>query len=215
MGLETGSYISNLVATNPLSSDARSEGDDHIRLLKSVLKSTFPNINGAVNPTPTELNYLVGVTSAIQTQLNALTSALAGKASMPAGTVCLFYQAAAPTGWTKITTQNNKALRVVSGSGGSAGGSQPFTTAFASQVVSGSIGYHNLTVAELPPHTHDILLSDNEMGTGRTTEGSGTAGGRKWQTESTGSGDGHSHTFTGTAINLAVQYIDVILASRN
>lgn len=43
---------------------------------------------------------------------------------IPAGTVMVFYQAAAPAGWTQVVTQNDKALRVVSGSGGVAGGSQ-------------------------------------------------------------------------------------------
>lgn len=43
MGLETGTYISDLVTTNPISTDAKSVGDDHLRLLKSVLKTTFPN----------------------------------------------------------------------------------------------------------------------------------------------------------------------------
>lgn len=86
MSLETGNYISDLVSTNPLSTDDRSEGDDHIRLLKKVLKQTFPNLSGAANPTQTELNYLVGVTSAIQTQLNALTTALAAKAALASPT---------------------------------------------------------------------------------------------------------------------------------
>jgi hypothetical protein len=57
----------------------------------------------------------------------------------PSGTVLLFYQAAAPTGWTQVTTQNNKALRVVSGTGGGTGGSVAFTTAFTSQGVAGTV----------------------------------------------------------------------------
>lgn len=71
MGLETGTYISDLVATNPLGSDQKSTTDDHLRLIKSFLKASFPNVNGAVNPTPTEFNYLVGVTSGIQAQIAA------------------------------------------------------------------------------------------------------------------------------------------------
>ena len=63
-------YIDDLVATNPAAGDNVSEGDDHIRGIKNVLKTTFPNIDGAVNATDTELNYVDGVTSAIQTQLN-------------------------------------------------------------------------------------------------------------------------------------------------
>lgn len=71
MGLETGTYISDLVSTNPLGSDAKSTADDHLRLIKSCVKATFPNVSGAVTPTHTELNYVDGVTSAIQTQLDA------------------------------------------------------------------------------------------------------------------------------------------------
>ena len=56
MGLETATYISDLVATNPTASDAKSQGDDHIRLLKSTVKATFPNVTGAVTATHTELN---------------------------------------------------------------------------------------------------------------------------------------------------------------
>lgn len=71
MGLETGTYISDLVVTNPLGSDQKSTTDDHLRLIKSTIKASFPNVNGAVNPTPTEFNYLVGVTSGIQAQIAA------------------------------------------------------------------------------------------------------------------------------------------------
>lgn len=50
-------------------------------------------------------------------------SQLTGVQPFPTGTVMVFYQTAAPTGWTKSTAQNNKALRVVSGNGGGTGGS--------------------------------------------------------------------------------------------
>ena len=43
MGLETASFISDLIESNPLGSDQKSQGDNHIRLVKGVLKSTFPN----------------------------------------------------------------------------------------------------------------------------------------------------------------------------
>ena len=63
MGLETGTYISDLNASNPIhATDQVSQGDDHIRLIKSVILNTFPNVNGAVNFTPTEANYLDGLT---------------------------------------------------------------------------------------------------------------------------------------------------------
>lgn len=44
MGLETGTYISDLDVANPVgATDKRHQGDNHIRLVKSVLKTTFPN----------------------------------------------------------------------------------------------------------------------------------------------------------------------------
>lgn len=59
MALESATYISDLVDTNPTSSDTRSEGDDHLRLIKAVLQATFPNINGAINGTPTNFNNIL------------------------------------------------------------------------------------------------------------------------------------------------------------
>lgn len=46
MGLETGSFIDSLVETNPENDDDRHEGDDHLRLIKTVLKTTFPGMAG-------------------------------------------------------------------------------------------------------------------------------------------------------------------------
>lgn len=72
MALESATHISDLVTTNPVgATDTKASLDDHIRLIKSVLKTDFANISGAVTPTHTELNYVDGVTSAIQTQLDA------------------------------------------------------------------------------------------------------------------------------------------------
>lgn len=78
MSLETATYISDLVTTNPTASDPKSQGDDHIRLVKSTIKTTFPNVTGAVTPTHTQLNYVTGVTSAIQTQIDS-KGAIAGQ----------------------------------------------------------------------------------------------------------------------------------------
>jgi hypothetical protein len=142
----------------------------------------------------------------------------------------LFYQSAAPTGWTQVTTQNNKALRVVSGTGGVAGGTTAFSTVFANQTVttsvsiSGTTGATTLSTAQMPSHVH-------RMGNG-TTGGScssypppATAGdGWPFSDTNTGStgGDGsHNHSFSGSgsgtssAVTLNVQYIDIIICSKN
>lgn len=46
MSLETGTYIADLVITNPPGTDNKSEGDDHLRLLKTVIQNTFPGMAG-------------------------------------------------------------------------------------------------------------------------------------------------------------------------
>lgn len=56
-GLETPcTYISDLVATNPLSSDLASTSDDHLRCIKTAVKGSFPNVNAAVTATDEQLN---------------------------------------------------------------------------------------------------------------------------------------------------------------
>ena len=54
MPLESGTYISDLVTTNPTSADPKSQGDDHLRLLKTVLKNTLAGFSGLVIATGTE-----------------------------------------------------------------------------------------------------------------------------------------------------------------
>ena len=49
MGLEVATYVSDLVATNPTTSDPLAQGDDHIRLLKAAIKASFPLVNGPLN----------------------------------------------------------------------------------------------------------------------------------------------------------------------
>lgn len=46
MGLESGTYIDDLVTSNPAGTDVKSQGDDHFRLIKTVLKNTLPNATG-------------------------------------------------------------------------------------------------------------------------------------------------------------------------
>jgi hypothetical protein len=56
MPLETATFIDGLVSANPAGADAKSTADDHLRLIKSTVKATFPNITGAVTATQAELN---------------------------------------------------------------------------------------------------------------------------------------------------------------
>lgn len=76
MGLETGTYISDLNASNPASGDAKSQGDDHIRLVKSTILATFPNVTGAVTKTHTQINALAA--SGANGDITSLTAITAG-----------------------------------------------------------------------------------------------------------------------------------------
>jgi hypothetical protein len=139
----------------------------------------------------------------------AISAAMGAVSSFPAGTVMLFYQAAAPTGWTKLTTQNDKVLRVVSGAGGVAGGTNSFSSVMAQTVV----GNTTLSVAQLPVHNHTVPQSTNGGVLGNVTGGSANfwyAYAGTFNSGDTGGAGAHNHT-----INMAIQYIDLILASKN
>lgn len=104
--------------------------------------------------------------------------------AFPSGTLMLFQQTAAPTGWTKQTTHDNKALRVVSGTAGS-GGSTAFTSVFTARTPSGTVSVsgsnsgggvgnttstgsvsgsnsggsvqsHTLDISQIPSHNHGV-----------------------------------------------------------
>lgn len=60
MGLETGTYIDDLVATNPVHTDGLNQTDAHLRLIKTVLLNTFPNMEGVVTASYSDLNGITG-----------------------------------------------------------------------------------------------------------------------------------------------------------
>ena len=48
MALESATYIDGLVTSNPTGSDNISQGDEHIRLIKTVLKNTLPDATAVI-----------------------------------------------------------------------------------------------------------------------------------------------------------------------
>lgn len=123
----------------------------------------------------------------------------------PAGTLMLFQQTSAPTGWTKQTTHDNKALRVVSGAA-SSGGSVAFTTAFAAGLNAGNT---TLTTPQIPSHTHTISYVSPEGG----SPGLGDNVGAVFSTSTGAAGGGGSHNHT--LPSFAVSYVDLIIASKD
>ena len=139
-------------------------------------------------------------------------SALTGLAAFPQGTLMLFQQTAAPTGWTKQTTHNDKALRVVSGTA-SSGGSSAFSTALATPAVSGisltgapavgnlavsvsgNISSTTLSVNQIPSHSHQTEQSNNfGPSTNRMQAGRGDNSAATFcSTRNTGGGGSHNH----------------------
>ena len=67
MGLESATYIEDLNASNPDGDlDAKSQGDDHLKLIKSTIKATFPKMNAPLGKT----NVISGTTLLTATQNN-------------------------------------------------------------------------------------------------------------------------------------------------
>lgn len=168
----------------------------------------------------------------VQAHLDSLGASIAALAAdltlkAPSGTRMFFQQTTAPGGWTKDTTHNDKALRVVSGSVTS-GGATAFTSVFGSGKNTGS---YALQIADMPAHNHPVSdththsYSDGtplvnqglgpSLGSGgdrggdisRTT--GGTNGG-SITTTNTGGGGGHQHS-----LSLDLQYLDAIVAQKD
>jgi hypothetical protein len=78
MALETATYIDGLNASNPVASDAISTADDHLRLIKSTIKATFPNITAPVTKTAAEINGLAPLASPTFTGTPAAPTAASG-----------------------------------------------------------------------------------------------------------------------------------------
>ena len=106
MALESSTYINGLVATNPTSSDNISDGDNHIRLLKSTIKATFPNVTGAVSGTHTAINSAVIAANAA-TNANTVSTIVKrdGSGNFTAGTITAALSGNASTASTLQTAR--------------------------------------------------------------------------------------------------------------
>lgn len=160
----------------------------------------------------------------------------------PQSTAWVFYQATTPTGWTKLSTQDNKGLRVVSGSGGAAAGTNTFSATMTSFNVNGTLttavasGGYALLAADITAHTHPsnsfavagnptVLNPDGSFNSwGGGDVGRPAPGGTgSWVrnspvTGSIGSGAAHSHPVSASGpinqpVSIAVQYVDIVICT--
>lgn len=150
---------------------------------------------------------------------------IAGQDGFASGTTLVFYQAAAPTGWTRLATQQDKALRVVDGTtsaGGVAGGTTAFTSVFAARTLTASnLPNFSVTVTD-PGHTHTVgfagpISLDNANGSGSRTAFV-NSNSTTTSSKTTGISAAFGNTARGgaqTSIDFAVQYINVIICSKD
>jgi hypothetical protein len=154
---------------------------------------------------------------------------------IPSGGVThmMFWQASAPTGWTKGATHNNKGIRVTTGTGGSGGGGGTvgFSTLFGLTATDGytlatsDIASHThtgTTGSENNSHSHQYVAPASETGSAdfsitqeqtSTTLSTGTQSANHqhaFTSAATGGGGSHAH-----AIDLRLAYLDMILCSRD
>jgi hypothetical protein len=154
---------------------------------------------------------------------------------VPSGTVSLFYQASAPTGWSQITSLNDYDLRLVSGVGGTTGGTTAYSTVFTNQTpsitggtLSATIGATTLSTAQMPSHAHspgsgEAFVNREGYYTGSNVGTENPFAYSYSGTTASEGGDGsHTHSFSGSvsaitssAITLNVRYANIIICSKN
>tara|TARA_R110000851_G_scaffold12690_1_gene43979 strand:+ start:1161 stop:1781 length:621 start_codon:yes stop_codon:yes gene_type:complete len=190
MGLETATYIEDLVGSNPLGTDSKAQGDNHLRLIKNVLRSQFPNLgSAAMTATAAELNDLIDSFRGVPTGLIAMWSGTI--ATLPSGYGLCDGTAGTP----------NLVDRFIIGTNTDTGGNVDVgsTGGFTDQAGSTS-GSTVLTIAQLPSHSHPFTASIGNIQNG--SDGSGERVGPPASgsnTSSVGGNQGHTHTIAAVA----------------
>jgi microcystin-dependent protein len=195
MGLETATYITDLVSNNPLGTDSKAQGDNHIRLLKSVLKAQFPNLgSAAVTATAADINLLTGGIFDV---------------IYPVGTIYESTSSANPSTHFSGTTWERY------GNGRVTVGQDSGDSSFDSINDTGGVKAVTLATAQMPSHSHTFsgntssngahthtdslpIYTNRSSSSGARLEGtssSSSAGTWSVVTDSAGS---HNHTFSGT-----------------
>lgn len=224
MPLESASYINGLEPANPASTDQISQADEHLRLIKSVLKSTFPNVSGPVLATHTELS------SPTTIPVGVILAWYGSSASVPTGWAwCNGQTVSLSSGTGSITTPDLRdkvivgAGSAIAAQGASAGGLSATATTGSSgshvHTVSGGahshatqVLGHSLTEAQIPQHRHFVaapVTGVDMPGASNTFAQEGTTGGDHsyssransadasiLRTSAVGSGSAHSHDVT-------------------
>lgn len=128
---------------------------------------------------------------------------------IPPGTKMVFLQAAAPTGWTQDASLNDKVLRLVSGAGAGTGGDWLLTGV--------TVAGHQLTVAEMPAHSHPLSFYAQPPGTGgsRPTGAANSNWALISNTDLTGGDGAHTHPGLDNTAGWRPAYVNVIAATKD
>jgi len=218
----TGIVTANNVSIGAGNTTLIVQGDVRITGILTVgtASITFDGANNRINVgSGITFNGSTGIISATEFRGNGAN--LTGVQPFPNGTLMLFQQTSAPTGWTKQTDHNNKALRCVSGAAGS-GGSVTFTNAFTSRSGLGTVAGTTLSTTQIPSHTHVVTdpghghtgtanaVGDHAHTYGANAEdlGPGAGGvGNPTGSTSTGGAGAHSHSLSinGNTTGISIQ----------
>jgi hypothetical protein len=206
MALEVANYIDELVAANPAAADQVSQADDHLRLIKTVLLQSFPNISDAVTATDVEINtWEDRITDLEDFTLQAFYDLI-----HPLGQVQLFVidddpNLALPAGivatWTQIGA--DYFIKTVAAGAGDTNADSLATVLDGAHAHGAVTGDHTLLEAELPV----ITIGANEAGVyaanpgGGGTKGYAVLDGNKnlvhgADIDTIGGGGAHSHSIT-------------------
>ena len=124
------------------------------------------DLNGTINTNTTATTQSAGNNTTKVATTAFVTTAVNNAEPFPSGTSMLFQQTSAPTGWTKQTTHNNKAIRLTTGTVGT-GGSSAFTTAFGTPSVAGG------SISGNPTNNHSVSAGNLSVSSGNLAANTG------------------------------------------
>jgi len=218
MALETGiQFINSLDAANPLAIDPLSQADEHIRNIKSSIKTTFPNVTGEVTATHADLNTKPAITTdgstpslasgitgtAVKALIGAADAAITTDGSTPSlasgitavEIVSLLGTSLYPVGCVYTSVVATSPATFFGGTWAPFGagkvlvGIDSSDTSFNTVEETGGAKAHTLTEAQLPAHTHGFTAMQDTNNSVNRTGGGDLGAPASSTTASTGGGE--------------------------
>lgn len=214
MALESATTINQLVPANPTHTDGIGQADSHLRLIKSTLQATFPNVSGSISAGSTDLSNGFVPVGGIIMWSGAVTAVPANWALCNGQTVT--------TTSGSVVVANLEGQFIVGAGGsysvGASGGAATasFTATTSAVDVSGSTnstgshshgastGSYTLTTNDMPSHNHTLVSTTPgtyqlislyaNIGSGGTA-----TGGTQIEGQGSGPASAYSGTVTGNA----------------